>query len=299
MNRVCAVPSSLIAAFTCHLTDTTRLEALAQVSDPRSRLGRWFALPTLIVLDAAFVCRRRGRRRLPAISTLQHVFCRLDADESDTALDRWIAMLARPGRSGPRHATARCRGGRQDRTRRQEHRGSPGFHLLAAIEQQHGLVLARGDACAAQVALLMSHQIEIHRPRPMSRRAYACSMVEPVRMTRTTREVLRVLLNGTNEDLHGLRICQEAGLGSGTTYPILSRLERAGWVEAHWEDETEWLEPADGKRRPRRRYYRLTGDGLPAAVAALAPAKATARRPGIASRAGSLLCWFDQGQVRV
>ena len=96
-----------------------------------------------------------------------------------------------------------------------------------------------------------------------------------IRMTRTTRDVLAVLLDGLREDLHGLEVCRRAGLGSGTTYPILARLEKAGWVQARWEDEQEWLDPADGKRRPRRRYYTLTGEGERVAIesgSAAAPA---------------------------
>jgi DNA-binding PadR family transcriptional regulator len=86
-----------------------------------------------------------------------------------------------------------------------------------------------------------------------------------LRMTHTLRAVLDVLLEGTGEDLHGLEICKRAGLGTGTTYPILSRLERAGLITARWEDETAWQQPADGRRRPRRRYYELTGAGRLAA----------------------------------
>ena len=84
-------------------------------------------------------------------------------------------------------------------------------------------------------------------------------------MTRTTRDVLRVLLDGSREDLHGLEICRRTGLGSGTTYPILARLERAGWLTTRWEDEDSWQNPTDGRRRPRRRFYALTGEGQLAA----------------------------------
>jgi len=52
----------------------------------------------------------------------------------------------------------------------------------------------------------------------------------------------------------GLRICQSTGLGSGTVYPILERLEDAGWIMAEWEQ----LQPCS---RPRRRFYELTNAG--------------------------------------
>lgn len=90
-------------------------------------------------------------------------------------------------------------------------------------------------------------------------------MAERIRMTRTTRDVLRVLFDGSREDLHGLEICRRTGLGSGTVYPILARLERAGWLSTRWEDEESWQNPDDGRRRPRRRFYALTGEGYLAA----------------------------------
>lgn len=43
----------------------------------------------------------------------------------------------------------------------------------------------------------------------------------------------------------------ETGIPSGTVYPILARLEAAGWIESWNEDARErWLPP--------RRCYRLT-----------------------------------------
>ncbi|WP_431928706.1 PadR family transcriptional regulator [Nonomuraea jabiensis] len=58
------------------------------------------------------------------------------------------------------------------------------------------------------------------------------------------------------EATYGLEICKTTGLGPGTVYPILTRLERIGWVRAYWaEDDT---------RGPRRRMYELTGEGVSA-----------------------------------
>ena len=57
-----------------------------------------------------------------------------------------------------------------------------------------------------------------------------------------------------NDPPWGYRICEEAGLGSGSVYPILERLEEAGWIEGSWESG----EPTD---RPKRRFYSLTGAG--------------------------------------
>ena len=107
---------------------------------------------------------------------------------------------------------------------------------------------------------------------------YGQVMAERIRMTRTTRDVLHVLLDGSREDLHGLEICRRTGLGSGTVYPILARLERAGWLSTRWEDEESWQNPEDGRRRPRRRFYTLTGEGSLAAGMEL-DSDAAERRP--------------------
>lgn len=54
-------------------------------------------------------------------------------------------------------------------------------------------------------------------------------------------------------------------LRSGTIYPLLARLERAEWLESKWEE----IDPAE-VGRPRRRLYRLTGQGEGVAARALA-----------------------------
>jgi len=84
-------------------------------------------------------------------------------------------------------------------------------------------------------------------------------MVTNVRVTTTVAEVLSAFLEDPEGERYGFELIRATRQPSGTLYPILSRLERAGWVEARWE-ETE----ADGDR-PARRYYRLTPDGLAAA----------------------------------
>ncbi|MGH8217115.1 MAG: helix-turn-helix transcriptional regulator, partial [Steroidobacteraceae bacterium] len=43
----------------------------------------------------------------------------------------------------------------------------------------------------------------------------------------------------------------------GTLYPILLRLESAGWFASRWEN----IDPARAGR-PRRRLYRFTSTGL-------------------------------------
>jgi PadR family transcriptional regulator PadR len=64
---------------------------------------------------------------------------------------------------------------------------------------------------------------------------------------------------------YGLELSRQTGLKGGTLYPLLDRLEGAGWVGARWEEE----EPSDIKR-PRRCFYALTPDGMAAARRVLA-----------------------------
>lgn len=84
--------------------------------------------------------------------------------------------------------------------------------------------------------------------------------------------VLEVLCARPAQWRHGYEIAKETGLKSGTLYPILIRLADRGLMEASWETE----QPAG---RPHRHLYRLTGDGLTEATAALARAKPH-RQPG-------------------
>jgi DNA-binding PadR family transcriptional regulator len=90
-------------------------------------------------------------------------------------------------------------------------------------------------------------------------------MGNEVRITTSVIKVLSAFLAGPEVDRYGLELMRDAGLASGTLYPILVRLERAGWVEARWEV----IDPvAEG--RPARRYYRLTPTGLTASRQELA-----------------------------
>jgi DNA-binding PadR family transcriptional regulator len=75
-----------------------------------------------------------------------------------------------------------------------------------------------------------------------------------ITITYPTALILRALANGYR---HGFDIMDISGLPSGTVYPALRRLERAGAVSSKWED----AEIAQGEQRPARRYYELTASG--------------------------------------
>jgi PadR family transcriptional regulator PadR len=83
------------------------------------------------------------------------------------------------------------------------------------------------------------------------------------RVTDATLDVLDVLL-GPDNSLYGLKIAKEIGRPTGSVFPILARLEDCGWVVSEWEAG----DPAT--RGPRRRFYRLTPEGLAGARTLLA-----------------------------
>jgi len=93
------------------------------------------------------------------------------------------------------------------------------------------------------------------------------------RLTYPTTLVLYAVARGHG---YGFDIIDATGLGSGTVYPILRRLEAAGLLRGRTEIQNEILVAG----RPLRRYYVVTGSGAtvlrkalerhPAAAAALA-----------------------------
>lgn len=93
-----------------------------------------------------------------------------------------------------------------------------------------------------------------------------------MRMTIQVQSILAIMLAEPAREYYGLELANAARLRSGTLYPILRRLEEAGWVSADWEQ----IDPVKAGR-PARRFYRLTGTGTAAATAALAD---TRRRLG-------------------
>lgn len=74
---------------------------------------------------------------------------------------------------------------------------------------------------------------------------------------------LLVLATLRDDELHGYEIArlirersgERLGPSEGSLYPTLHRLEAEGALEATWRA---------GERGPRRRYYRLTKDGVQA-----------------------------------
>jgi PadR family transcriptional regulator, regulatory protein PadR len=76
------------------------------------------------------------------------------------------------------------------------------------------------------------------------------------RLTWATLKVFRVVLHDPAGRHYGLEIGKAAGLPSGSIYPLLMRLEQAGWLTSEWESVNPKV-----AGRPRRRLYQLTGEG--------------------------------------
>ena len=74
------------------------------------------------------------------------------------------------------------------------------------------------------------------------------------RFTAQTAAVLDMLI--ANPDSSGADIVRATGLKTGTLYPILMRLEEAGWLGSHWEEGV----PAQ-LGRPRKRCSAVPGVG--------------------------------------
>jgi DNA-binding PadR family transcriptional regulator len=100
-------------------------------------------------------------------------------------------------------------------------------------------------------------------------------VTERIRITTSVAQVLAVLLDDPQAERYGLELMRATGLPSGTMYPILARLQEAGWLQADWED----IDPVVAGR-PARRYYRLTAAGAAAAGSELAALYARLRPRG-------------------
>jgi DNA-binding PadR family transcriptional regulator len=74
--------------------------------------------------------------------------------------------------------------------------------------------------------------------------------------SQSTLKVLAAFLEKFPTPLSGSDIWKMKKVSSGSLYPALSRLEKAGWLTSEWEQ----LNPSEAGR-PRKRLYKLTGLG--------------------------------------
>ncbi|MFF7566588.1 PadR family transcriptional regulator [Streptomyces pseudovenezuelae] len=111
-------------------------------------------------------------------------------------------------------------------------------------------MIAASVVTFAAVAVATS-AVAVSTPRAITRR------------TKPTTKVLTLLLNRHLEDSEseswGYDIATATGLGVASVYPILRRLERAGWLLSRDEDPGE---ARNDKVRPSRTYFRINPEHL-------------------------------------
>lgn len=78
-----------------------------------------------------------------------------------------------------------------------------------------------------------------------------------MQMTHSLVSVAVALLSAPDDKHWGYDLSRQTGVRSGVLYPILGRLLDRGWLEDGWEE----AESLKGKRPPRR-YYTVTKEGL-------------------------------------
>jgi PadR family transcriptional regulator PadR len=98
-------------------------------------------------------------------------------------------------------------------------------------------------------------------------------------MTYILQLLLCALLEGPETGMYGAELTRDTGVGAGSVYPALQRLEDAGWLESRWVHESP---------PPARHYYQLTPSGEQQARAALARVAARLAALGITADAGDL-----------
>lgn len=81
-------------------------------------------------------------------------------------------------------------------------------------------------------------------------------MSVPRKRSHQTKLIFQVLLDAPDDEAYGLEVVRASGVGAGTAYAVLRRLEDEGFLDGRWEQ----ISPED-EGRPPRRYYRLTGEG--------------------------------------
>jgi PadR family transcriptional regulator, regulatory protein PadR len=79
-------------------------------------------------------------------------------------------------------------------------------------------------------------------------------MIRNRALSPAARNLLTLMAEAGETWSHGYELCRQAGIKSGTLYPLLIRLEAQGYLEAEWQAP---VEPG----RPPRHAYRLTVAG--------------------------------------
>ena len=75
-------------------------------------------------------------------------------------------------------------------------------------------------------------------------------------MTASLLEVAQALLDDPQGRHWGYALSKASGVRSGVLYPILTRMLDDGWLDDGWEEHDA------ARKRPPRRYYKITEDGF-------------------------------------
>jgi DNA-binding PadR family transcriptional regulator len=106
-----------------------------------------------------------------------------------------------------------------------------------------------------------------------------------IRFTKATEDIIRSMIRrhlaDANTEAFGLELAHETGYGAGTTYPVLRRLEKAGWLLSREENNDDIPRTTP---RPPRVYYRINPDALGAMRQRLAEIDARRRSAGSPGR---------------
>lgn len=98
------------------------------------------------------------------------------------------------------------------------------------------------------------------------------------RMTSATADVIEALY-AADTPVWGLKVVKQTGRPAGSIYPILGRLERAGWATSHWDEDAD-------RSGPRRRLYELTEGARASAPSVVSAVRAReSRASGATERA--------------
>ncbi|WP_326718088.1 MULTISPECIES: helix-turn-helix transcriptional regulator [unclassified Streptomyces] len=112
-------------------------------------------------------------------------------------------------------------------------------------------------------------------------------VVPTLRFTKALMDVARALIDhhvvDPASEIYGLELAQETGYGAGTVYPILRRLEGAGWLLSR-EEAAGMLR---SNPRPPRVYYRINPEHLGAIRQRLAEVDARRRMFGSSVTGGA------------
>jgi DNA-binding PadR family transcriptional regulator len=80
------------------------------------------------------------------------------------------------------------------------------------------------------------------------------------RITSQTEDILAMFMSDPEAELSAAEIEIATKIKKGTVYPAMTRMTRFKWVEWRWEE----IDPKVAGR-PRKRFYKLTGQGERAA----------------------------------